>query len=582
MPVLQFRCEVNMMPYAVEAIFHEPNSRFAFPLSKTSIQVRIQTKKDDCKFIDVIYQDIYNWEKVNDHHQWMYDTVRMTKRFSDEYSDYYVGDLVVTTKRFKYAFLLDGQVLYGQLGLYGGNVNLNHVHNYFTYPYINYSELPQSPSWLTGLTWYQIFVDRFYTSSPRLDWSTHPVTNEQIFGGNLKGIIQQLDYLANLGIGGLYLNPIFESPTAHKYDTTDYYHIDSSFGSMNDLKELVKQAHAKNIKIMIDGVFNHAGYEHPFFQDVIEQQETSPYKDYFLVKSFPIEKEGSNGRPSYECFGYAPNMPKWNTENPKVREYLSDIALYYAKEIGVDGWRMDVSEEPTHMLWREMNQKIRPIKPDFYFLAENWYDANAWLSQSQFDSVMNYTYTFALSDYFRNEIDVNTLKNRLHQLLWRYPDLLLKQLFNIVDTHDTARIKTQLPKYYLAIIGFIFAMPGTPNLYYGTEIGMEGDNDPDCRRPFAWDHFPDEITPIIERLIQFRHHTVAQSLDIQFDTFENSVIFEKKNGETMLGILSSEDKIHIPKKYQNLKVYDLLQGEETVLESTRIIPHFIGLYLLSE
>jgi len=219
---------------------------------------------------------------------------------------------------------------------------------------------------------------------------------------------------------------------------------------------------------------------------------------------------------------------------------------------------------------------------DFYFLAENWYDANAWLSQSQFDSVMNYTYTFALSDYFRGEIDVTILKNRLHQLLWRYPDLLLQQLFNVIDTHDTARIKTQLPDYYMAIIGFIFAMPGTPNLYYGTEIGMEGEHDPDCRRPMAWDTYPAEITPMIERLIEFRHHTVAQSLDIQFDTVENSLIFEKKNGEKLFGILSNEAKIHIPKKYQNLRAYDLLQGEEIVLESTRTNPYFIGLYLLKE
>ncbi len=569
-----------MKSYAIEAIFHEPNSRFAHAISDTQIQVRLQTKKDDMTLIEVLFADVYNWKSVDGEHRWQSTTVSMTKRFSDEASDYYVATLTVPSSRFKYAFVFDKSVLYGQLGMVEGSFTDNHVHNYFTFPYINKLDQPYQPSWITGLTWYQIFVDRFASTKPKLDWTTSTVTNQMIFGGNLQGIIEKLDYLSDLGIQGLYLNPVFESPTAHKYDTTDYYKIDPSFGNMDDLKELVTQAHSRGIKVMLDGVFNHAGYHHAFFQDVIKQEGKSNYLDYFLVDSFPIEKKSANGYPSYRTFAYASNMPKWNTNHPLVIEYLSDIALFYAKEVQIDGWRMDVSEEPSKALWQAMNDKIRAVNPDFYMVAENWYDANSWLSNRQFDSVMNYTYMFTLVDFFTNKITANDAVKRLYQYLWRYSDLILHQLFNLIDTHDTARIKTLLPVHYNAVIGLIFAMPGNPSVYYGTEAGMVGGNDPDCRRPMTWHAMDDVQHTLLKRLIQFRKNPVAQQVDIQFWSEGNTIYFEKNNEEILFGIISKEPIATVPLQYQNKQVFDIIQNNKVVLSDSVSIPNYIGLYLL--
>ncbi len=571
-----------MKSYALEAIFHEPNSRFAHPLSETQIQVRLQTKKDDMTTVEVLFADVYNWKSSNNVHRWQATTIPMTKRFSDDAIDYYVATLDVPLTRFKYAFVFDNNVIYGQLGLHESAFVDNHVHNYFTFPYINTIDQPAKPSWLTGLTWYQIFVDRFKSTTPKLDWQTLPVNNQMIFGGNLQGIIKKLDYLKTLGIQGLYLNPIFESPTAHKYDTTDYYKIDPSFGNLNDLKQLVDLSHERGIKVILDGVFNHAGYNHAYFQDVIKHETSSNYLDYFLVDSFPIRKKLANDRPSYQTFAYASNMPKWNTSNPLVIEYLSNIALFYAKEVNIDGWRMDVSEEPSRALWQAMNDKIRPINPDFFMLAENWYDANSWLINRQFDSVMNYTYMFTLVDYFKGVVNAATAVRRLHQMLWRYPDVILHQLYNIIDTHDTARIKTILPTHYNAVIGLVFAMPGNPSLYYGTEAGMVGEHDPDCRRPMTWDSIDKVQFAFIQRLIALRKHPVAQQVEIQFWSVDETIYFQKRNVETLFGVISKHDVVSIPPDVQGKTATDVLQGTTIVLGTTTSIPSFIGLYLIKE
>jgi len=568
--------------YALEAIFHEPNSRFASPLSSTQIQVRLQTKKNDMQHVDVYFADVYNWDKVDGEIRWIHHSEPMVKRFSDAYSDYYVANLDVSQKRFKYVFCFDSKVLFGQLGLFEGDVKDNHPHNFFTFPYINKLDMPKTPPWVEGMTWYQIFVDRFYDANPKLDWKTHPVTNQMIFGGSLKGIIEKLDYLEDLGIKGLYLNPIFDSPSAHKYDTTDYYTIDPSFGSMDDLKHLVKLAHQKNIKVMLDGVFNHAGYLHPFFQDVMKNEENSPYHDYFLVKSYPIQKKAGNDYPSYETFAFAPYMPKWNTNNPMVIEYLSDVAAYYVKEADIDGWRMDVSEEPSRALWHKINEKINQINADVWMLAENWYDANSWLLNQQFDSVMNYNYMFTLVDFVKGLMTADTAIQRFQQLFWRYPDNILRQLFNVIDTHDTARIKTIVPEYYNAVIGFIFTMPGTPSLYYGTEIGMEGEHDPDCRRPMAWDSLDANQLALTKRFIQLRQVPAAQQIETTFWTQDNTLYWLKKNTMSLFGVLSSKNTVTIPDKYLGQEVYDVIQDKNVVLQSPWSIPHFIGIYLIKE
>ncbi len=229
-----------------------------------------------------------------------------------------------------------------------------------------------------------------------------------------------------------------------------------------------------------------------------------------------------------------------------------------------------------------MNDKIRAVNPDFFMVAENWYDANSWLSNRQFDSVMNYSYMFTLVDFFTNKIPASNVVNRLQQLLWRYPDLILHQLFNLIDTHDTARIKTLLPVHYNAVIGLIFAMPGTPSVYYGTEAGMVGENDPDCRRPMTWHAVDNEQHTLLKRLIQFRKHPVAQQVEIQFWSEGETIYFLKHHNEPLLGILSKEPIAGIPLHYQTKHAFDIIQDEDIVLDKTMSISNYIGLYLIKE
>jgi glycosidase len=167
-------------------------------------------------------------------------------------------------------------------------------------------------------------------------------------------------------------------------------------------------------------------------------------------------------------------------------------------------------------------------------------------------------------------------------MLWRYPDVMLHQLYNIIDTHDTARIKTILPTHYNAVIGLVFAMPGNPSLYYGTEAGMVGEHDPDCRRPMTWDSIDKVQFASIQRLIALRKHPVAQQVEIQFWSVDETIYFQKRNVETLFGVISKQDVVSIPPDVQGKTATDVLQGTTIVLGTTTSIPSFIGLYLIKE
>ncbi len=360
---------------------------------------------------------------------------------------------------------------------------------------------PTIPDWVPDAIFYQVFPDRFANGDRSNDpagtapWGSAP-TNDGFMGGDLIGLTARMDYLRKLGVNALYLNPIFTSPSNHKYNTTDYENVDPALGGNAALTSLVTTAHAGGVKVMLDGVFNHVSHEHPWFKDVRDRGPDSPFWNRFTVNRWPIrysrDDKGVLRSPDYASWwGYA-TLPELKTESDVIRNYfLRDrdaIVKRWIRDYHIDGWRMDVADEVEPDFWREARTAIKSTSQGAYLLAENWHDASAYLQGDQFDSVMNYRYFqqpavrfFAKKNISADEF-VASLKSP-------YPTSARLAAFNLLGSHDTPRFITEAGgDWYRLRPAAIFQMTyvGAPVIYYGDEIGMEGAADPDSRRAFDW------------------------------------------------------------------------------------------------
>ncbi len=380
------------------------------------------------------------------------------------------------------------------------------------------------PSWIADAIFYQIFPDRFYNGDPDNDppdvrpWGDLPTT-ENFFGGDLQGILNKLDYLQDLGINALYVNPIFAARTNHKYDTRDYFLVDPAFGDNFLLKRLISACHERGMRVILDGVFNHCGLDFFAFQDLLKNGAASEYVDWFIVLSFPLQDNPL----SYLVCGGAHYLPKLNTRHRPVQEYILKVARYWLESAGIDGWRLDVPFKIPFPFWREFRQVVKKINPEAYLIGEIWRDAGPWvgrgtstppgkdggLGQAFFDGVTNYRLRELILDYVAREI--------LDGEDFSFELALLRQslgpaqfgMLNLLGSHDTPRILTllkgDLDRLRIALT-FLFTTPGAPLIYYGDEVGMTGEHDPDCRRPMVWDRERQnrQIFDFIQRLIAIR------------------------------------------------------------------------------
>lgn len=466
------------------------------------------------------------------------------------------------------------------------------------------TSLEKPPQWAKEAIWYQIFPERFFNgdknNDPKpidlesawpyfvpKDWQIHPWTSDwyelqpwekntkmdfysnaglRRYGGDLQGIIDKLDYLKELGINAIYLNPIFEAPSLHKYDASMYHHIDNNFGPdpEGDRKiweseepnnsdtwkwtsadklflKLIKEAHKRNIKIIIDGVFNHTGTTFWAFKDVIKNQQNSPYKDWYVIRKWDDPSTLENEFEYQGWFGVK--------DLPEIREDENGIVEGPANHIheilrrwmdpnkdgnpddGIDGWRLDVADMVNHKFWQKFRKWVREINPNAYLVGEVWwkdwqnyemYNASLWL-KNEFDAVMNYRFTRAVKDlifskkYFTGiEGFIDTIKTMISQYGENYYVMM-----NLLGSHDTERLASlivnpdnlydhygnpgqnpefdvrkpneeEIKKQKLAV-AIQFTMPGAPHIYYGDEAGMWGGDDPDCRKPMVWKEFKYDI-----------------------------------------------------------------------------------------
>lgn len=350
------------------------------------------------------------------------------------------------------------------------------------------------PDWVQDAIFYQIFPDRFANGDPRNDppnvqpWGSPP-TVRGFQGGDLAGITQKLGYLTELGVNALYLNPIFLSASTHRYDTVDYYQIDPKLGNLADFHKLIDESHRRGMHVILDGVFNHCARGFFAFNDLLENGPDSPYVDWFHIYKFPLNAYTGGKALNYTAWWGIKSLPKFNTETSAVRRYLLDVARYWIEQ-GADGWRLDVPNEiDDDAFWAEFRQVVRAANPQAYLLGEIWDLNPRWANDAHFDGLMNYPVRNAVLQYLNREITTTQFADQLASVQAAYAPENMRAMYLLLGSHDTERIMTILHgderKVGLAFL-IMFGFPGVPSIYYGDELGMEGQKDPDCRRAFPW------------------------------------------------------------------------------------------------
>lgn len=469
-----------------------------------------------CFLVEAAYQDLSSvemiwWKRTEVDHR---HEIQMEVRYEDHTKTQWNTDVVFPEEAhyIKYCFRLtdnDGNTMWlNSVGIHD-SLNLNGSYEILQ---INDTDIVSVPDWTQGCIYYQIFPERFARGTKEkkglADWNSVP-TRENYMGGTLKGIMDKIPYLEELGVECVYLNPIFLADFNHKYATTDYFRVDSLFGTEQDLAALVDEAHRSGIRIILDGVFNHVGIHFPPFEDLVHNGEKSDYKEWFYPKRYPIEYTAD----CYECVGDYAFMPRLNGSNPEVRQYVRNVLLYWLEHVHIDGWRFDVADElDRHAItwWRE---EIKKKYPDAVLLCETWGDATNMLGPDGFDCAMNYLFRDIMVDYFaRQSISENELDIRLNNMLMRYPDKMNHAMYNCLGSHDTARFLTECgnEKWRLKMaMAFQMIFLGSPAIYYGDEIGMIGENDPDCRGGMAWDRQDQDLLEWEKTLVTYRKKHMA-------------------------------------------------------------------------
>ncbi|WP_055108021.1 alpha-glycosidase [Paenibacillus ihumii] len=517
----------------LEALYHVPRDKWAYAYNPTTIHLRVRTKRDDVEKVFAMTGDKYDWQTT-------YQELAMEKAAHDSMFDYWEVAVKPKFKRLSYAFKL----VAGSETVYMQDSGIGHQPptppgELYEFPYIHEIDVFKVPEWAKEAVFYQIMPERFANGDPLNDpehtepWGGKPRT-DNFFGGDLQGVLDHLDDLTDLGINAIYFTPLFTSPSNHKYDTIDYKNVDPHFGDNALLKKLVAACHEKGIRVVLDAVFNHCSEQFPPFQDVLKHGQHSKYIDWFHINEFPVSIK--NGIPTYDTFGFFGNMPKFNTANPEVKEYLLGVAEYWIKEIHLDGWRLDVANEIDHHFWRDFRQIVKKANPEAYIIGEVWSDSLNWLLGDQFDTVMNYPFADKVLAFFNGAMDGYSFSNEMGSLIMRYPQQTNEVIFNMLCSHDTPRLLTSVGhdkrKLKLCVV-FLFTYIGTPCIFYGDEVGLTGEGDPDCRKCMIWD--PDkqdrELYDFYKLMIALRKkHPALREGRFRFlhaDTNDPCIIYER-------------------------------------------------------
>lgn len=498
-----------------EAITHIPLSQYAYATGDRSLVIRLRAAKGDLKACTVCYGD-----RVDPKPDVEITRVPMKKAASDDLFDYFETEIHDRYSRICYYFVLDD----GQETLcyyerdFSKKLNCSRT-EYFQFPYIRREDRIDEPKWAKEVVMYHIFPDSFASGYRSLSGrgTAETVTGEHgvicrvesALGGTLEGVRCNLDYLESMGINCLYLNPVFAANSYHKYDTVDYFRIDPCLGDLADAKRLVEDCHDRGIRVLFDGVFNHCGPDFFAFRDVLKKGKKSAYYDWFYEMP---EQISYTDPPNYEAFAYVKEMPKLNTGNPKVEEYLISVGTSWIREVGIDGWRLDVANEINHGFWRRFRQAVRAVRPDAFLIGEIWEDAGCFLAGDQFDSTMNYRFSYLCRDFFAERtMSVTAFHEQMIKMIYRYPTPVSLTQMNFLDSHDVPRFlsycdgdkrRLLLAMFYL-IMGY-----GIPSVFYGDERYVEGDTEPEYRKGMPWEE-GEHFCIALQEWIELRHRHSA-------------------------------------------------------------------------
>lgn len=542
----------------IEAILHIPLSKDAFAIEEKAIVVRLRTGKNDIGYCSVFYGDRVCMKEPIEVKE-----ILMEKIASDSYFDYYEAIIRSEYTRVCYYFRikdLEGNVVY--YSEYGITEQINcHRTQYFQFPYIHRNDIIRAPEWTKDMVMYHIFPDSFASGKRKIEKTGKQITvapdlqAEARNGGTIRGIIENLDYLLKLNINCIYLNPIFKAASYHKYDTIDYFEIDPCFGTKEEFRYLVQKCHSLGIRVILDGVFNHCGSGFFAFQDVLKNGEKSKYKNWFYEMTFPVK---TIVPPNYEAFAYVPEMPKLNTANPEVEKYFCEVGRYWIRETDIDGWRLDVANEINHNFWRTFRNAVHEEKADAFMIGEIWEDSSIWLQGDQFDSTMNYTFSYICREFFAEKsIDVQTFAEKIHHMYLRYPEPVADMQMNFLDTHDVPRFLSYCngnkEAFKLAVL-FMMTAKGIPSVFYGDEMEIEGMTEETYRSPMPWEkEHEDNFISYYSQLIALRRKYKALQVgnyrtiicDKQNEIYGYAREYDKEKIYIIMNVSSSEKIIDV-------------------------------------
>jgi len=528
-----------------QGILHIPDSKFCFPLDTNRLVLRLRIdRRDQPEKVEVIYENKYVIQQKQ-------QCSEMKRKYEDRLYAYYEVRLPLEDVRFAYVF----RIWESGKGYYFSEDGLNEDYdfslayfNFFQLAYINEADIHREAAWMRDAVFYEIFVERFFCgieekdkSYINLKWGEKPKP-KSFAGGDIPGITKKLDYICELGANALYLTPVFCAVSNHKYDISDYHMIDVHFGLNEDFGELVEQAHKRGIRVVLDAVFNHCSELLPQFQDVLKRGKESPYFDWFIIHGEKPDQENLN----YEVFAFCDYMPKFNTSNREVQEFLLDVAVSWIKKYDIDGWRLDVSDEVSHDFWRIFRKRVKEVKRDCVIIGENWHDANSFLRGDQYDSIMNYAFTKACLDYYAFEVfGAKEFAWKLNELLMRNTDQVNAMMLNLLDSHDTDRFYTYVHKKkdkLLSAVAVMCMFIGAPCIYYGTEILLEGGYDPDNRRCFDWDetHWDEDFGKRFRELLKLRQRDVIKKGEVSITSKGELFVLSRYLGKEELILAANQ------------------------------------------
>jgi cyclomaltodextrinase / maltogenic alpha-amylase / neopullulanase len=447
---------------------------------------------------------------------------------------------------------------------------------------------PRTPDWVKHAVFYQIFPDRFARSErvpkpTNLEPWESPPTVHGYKGGDLLGVAERLDHLQALGVSALYLNPIFQSGANHRYHTHDFLRVDPMLGGDEALRELLEACHARGMRVVLDGVFNHASRGFLQFHDVLENGAASAYLDWWHVHGFPLN--AYEGTIRYGAWWNLPALPKFNTDTPAVREYIFSVAEHWLR-FGIDGWRLDVPNEiDDDAFWREFRQRCLAVNPECYIVGELWDDASRWLQGDQFDAVMNYPLTRAALGFAAERLDADEIARSglgrvpvlsaqafataMEAELTRYDREVVEVQLNLLGSHDTPRLLSMLngdrAAARLAML-VPFTLPGAPCVYYGDELGLLGEHDPGCRQGMPWgreDEWDRETLHWTRDLAALRHaHPALRTGETRFVYAHHGVVaYRRTLGDDDLLVVLNKDGDYT----SHIALDDLEDGARPVL-----------------